>query len=200
MRPISAWSTSDSGGANENRPGNTGIIQYCGDASGSFFSKGELGKLRYNFSPSTSFDVGFTGAFGGYDPQGTAWGTYLGATTIEPCLKSNPTQCTNPADAYLNGHTINAYAWYTGSSVYNNQWLYDAQLRTSLGNNTLLIRPYIGDIEPEVITGGTSQASYPNFFSVPGAAGNPAELAAFQNTCNSIFGRSHSSTSPSAAP
>jgi outer membrane receptor protein involved in Fe transport len=177
----------DNGGANDNQPGNKGVVQYCGDASGSFFSKGELGKLRYNFSPSTSFDVGFTGAWGGYEPQGTAWGTYLGATTIEPCLTSNPSQCNNPHDNYLIGQTINAYAWYTGSSVYNNQWLYDAQLRTSLGNNTILVRPYIGDIEPEVITGGDTQASYPNFFSPVGAANNPAELKAFQTACTNNF-------------
>jgi len=180
--------TPDNGGANDNKPGNAGVIQYCGDASGSFYNKGELGKLRYNFSPATSLDVGFTGAWGGYSPQGTAWGTYLGATTIEPCLKSNPSQCTNPANSYLTGQTINGYDWYTGSSVYNNQWLYDAQLRTSVGADTLLVRPYIGDIEPEVITGGVSQASYPSFFSPVGAATNPAELAAFDTACANNFG------------
>jgi hypothetical protein len=186
--------TPDNGGAADNKIGNTGVVQYCGDASGSFYNKGELLKARYNFSPATSFDVGFTGAWGGYLPQGTAWGTYLGATTIEPCLKSNPSQCTNPANAYLTGHTIDAYGWYTGSSVYNNQWLYDAQLRTSIGNNTLLVRPYIGDIEPEVITGGDTQASYPNFFSPVGAAGNPAELSAFTTACNNVFGNLTSPT------
>jgi len=191
------------GGANDNVPGNTGVIQYCGDASGSFFSKGELLKARYNFSAATSFDVGFTGAWGGYQPQGTAWGTYLGATTILPCLPASsatdadsPNKCTNPTNASLIGKTINAYGWYTGSSVYNNQWLYDAQLRTTLGNNTLLIRPYIGDIEPEVITGGDTQASYPAFFSPVGAATNPAALAAFTTACNDIFGNL---TSPSGA-
>jgi outer membrane receptor protein involved in Fe transport len=189
------------GGANDNRPGNTGVVQYCGDASGSFFSKGELLKARYNFSPATSFDVGFTGAWGGYQPQGTAWGTYLGATTILPCLPpssatdaDSPQKCTNPANANLVGKTINAYGWYTGSSVYNNQWLYNAQLRTTLGNNTLLIRPYIGDIEPEVITGGDTQASYPNFFSPVGAASDPAALAAFETACGDVFGNLTSPT------
>lgn len=177
----------------ENQPGSTGVVQYCGDASGSFFSKGELGKLRYNFSPSTSLDVGFTGAWGGYQPQGTAWGTYLGATKIVPCLTSAP-KCTNPANSNLIGQTINGYAWYTGSSVYNNQWLYDAQFRTSVGENTLLVRPYIGDIEPEVITGGLIQASYPSFFSTVGAANDPVALKAFSDTCNANFGNLTSPT------
>ncbi len=185
----------DNGGALDNRTGNTGVIQYCGDASGSFFSKGELGKLRYNFSSATSFDVGFTGAWGGYQPQGTAWGTYLGATTIESCLKSDPNRCTNPANASLVGHTIDAYGWYTGSSVYNNQWLYDAQLRTTLGNNTILVRPYIGEIQPEVITGGDIQASYPSFFGpLPGSPNYAAPTFAPGATIPSTFNFSKNGT------
>ncbi|MDB5040940.1 MAG: TonB-dependent receptor [Candidatus Eremiobacteraeota bacterium] len=168
--------TPDNFGANENRPSATGIIQTCTDASGSFFNKGEVLKLRYNFSPATSFEAGFVGAWGGYNPQGTAWGTSLGATTIVPCLTSDPNKCTNPNFAYLTGSQVPGYGWYTGSSVYNNQTLFDAQFRTSIGNNTLLVRPYVGVIEPEIIL-GTGQTSFPNFFSPLGATptnSNPA--------------------------
>jgi hypothetical protein len=175
---------SNNGGADVNKPGNIGVIQDCTDASGSFFSKGEVAKLRYNFSPSTSFDVGFTGAWGGYSPQGTAWGSYIGATTIVPCLPSNPGQCTNPASSNLIGKTIDGYTWYLGSSIYNNQDLFDAQLRTTLGNNTILVRPYLGNIEPEVTTGGESQAATPELFSPVGGAGS----AAFTAACNNAFG------------
>jgi hypothetical protein len=165
-------------GADANKPGNVGVIQSCTDASGSFFSKGEVAKLRYNFSTATSLDVGFTGAWGGYSPQGTAWGSYVGATKIVACLPSNPGQCTNPASANLIGQTINGYTWYLGSSIYNNQDLFDAQFRTTLGNNTILLRPYLGDIEPEVTTGGLSQASTPELFSAVGGAGSPEFTAA----------------------
>jgi hypothetical protein len=154
----------DAFGANENKPSATGIIQTCTDASGSFFNKGEVLKLRYNFSPATSFEAGFVGAWGGYNPQGTAWGTSLGATTIVPCLQSDPNKCTNPNFSHLTGSKVAGYGWYTGSSVYNNQTLFDAQLRTSIGNNTLLVRPYVGVIEPEIIL-GAGQTSFPNFFS-----------------------------------
>jgi hypothetical protein len=177
-------------GAGDNTVGNTGVIQYCGDASGSFFNKGELAKLRYNFSPSTTFDVGFNGSWGGYSPQGSAWGSYLGATTIVPCLTSNPGQCTNPVNANLIGHTIDAYSWYLGSSVYTDQELFDAQLRTTLGNNTILVRPYLGNIEPEIITGGLSQASQPELFSpVGGVVGaNPTVVTPFTTACDNAFG------------
>ncbi len=171
-------------GALDNKPGNVGVVQYCGDASGSFFSKGEVGKLRFNFSQATSLDLGFTGAWGGYSPQGTAWGSYLGPTRIVQCLPDNPAHCSNPSDANVIGKTIDAYQWYLGSAIYNNQELFDAQLRTTLGDNTLLVRPYLGDIEPEVNTGGESQASTPELFSTVGGAGS----AGFKTACENAFG------------
>lgn len=186
--------TPDNFGAAENTPAATGIVQTCTDASGSFFSKGETLKLRYNFSPQTSFEAGFVGAWGGYNPQGTAWGTTLGATQIVQCLQADPLKCTNPNFSYLTGSKVAGYGWYTGSSVYNNQTLFDAQLRTSLGNNTLLIRPYVGVIEPEIIL-GAGQTSYPNFFSPPGVLPtNPdaslptSQYQQFVSDCSANFG------------
>jgi hypothetical protein len=182
----------DAGGSGSNTAaGSLAIISTCTNADGSFFSKGMLGKLKYDFSPSTSLQLSFIGAWGGYNPQGTAWGLAQGPQTIEQCLGgvATPTShCNNPAYANLVGTTINGLSWYTGSSVYNNQDLYDAEFRTTFGNNTLLVRPYIGDIEPEVIL-GTGQAFYPNWFSAPGQGG-----AAFAADCASNFGNP---TSPS---
>jgi hypothetical protein len=161
----------------------TAIIQNCELADGTFFSKGLLGKLRFNFSPSTSLDLTFIGAWGGYYPQGTAWGLSQGMQTIVQCI--SPTQCGNPNFNYLVGKTIQTLSWYTGSTVYNNQDLYNAQFRTTIGNNTLLIRPYIGDIEPEVIL-GAGQSYQPSFFSAPGAGGGAA--GAFATACANSYG------------
>ena len=177
----------DNGGANANLNNQSfGIIQTCTSADGSFFSKGMIGKLKYDFSPVTSLETSFIGAWGGYNPQGTAWGLTQGPTTIEQCLTSNPLHCTQPQFGNLIGSTIQGLSWYTGSSIYNNQTLFDAQFRTSFGDTTLLIRPYIGDIEPEIIL-GTGQTQYPAFFSPPGTAGNPAATAAFNTECANNF-------------
>jgi outer membrane receptor protein involved in Fe transport len=145
-----------------NQPGNTGIVEFCGDTSGSLLTRGEALKLRYNFTPSTSFEAGFIGAWGTYSPQGSAWGTYNGATQIVKCFPGT-LECTNPADASLIGQSISGYTWYPGTFVYNNQTLFDAQFRTSLGNNTFVARPYIGVIEPEIID-GLYEGQYPQFF------------------------------------
>jgi hypothetical protein len=154
--------------ANDNTPASAGIVEFCNDASASLYTRGIVAKLKYDFTPSTSLDVGFVGAWGGYSPQATAWGNAIGPTTVLGCL-SPPAQleCTNPAYSNLIGKTINGYVFYPGTNVYNNQTMFNAQFRTSIGNNTLLIRPYLGSIEPEAIDGG-GEANYPYFFSPPG--------------------------------
>jgi hypothetical protein len=182
---------SPTNGAASNTASSTAIIQTCEDGSGTFFNKGLLGKLKYDFSPSTSLEVSFIGAWGGYTPQGTAWGLSQGIQTIVACngpTNSPTSACTNPQFAGLIGKQIQGLSWYTGSQVYNNQDLYDAQFRTTFLDNTLLVRPYIGDIEPEVIL-GTGQAAQPSYFSAPGQGG-----AAFSAACNASYGNATSPT------
>jgi outer membrane receptor protein involved in Fe transport len=143
--------------------------------NGNFFNKGEVFKLKYDFSPTTSLEAGFVGAWGGYNPQGSAWASYYGQQEVEACQQTNPNVCTNPKyDAYI-GKNITGYTWYTGGWIYNNQNLYDAELRTSLGNTTILIRPYIADVAPEnnVLTVGAGQNYYPSFFGPPNSAQFP---------------------------
>ena len=169
----------DNGGANDNKAGNTGIIENCVDGSGSLITKGEVLKLKYDFSQSTSLELGFVGAWGGYDPQGSAWGQSVGEIKIEPCLQGNPEECTNPHFAGLTGQTISGYTWYTGSSIYNNQDIFDAQFKQAIGNDTLLIRPYVANIQPEEINGGATQQDYTSFYSPVGAGAT----AAFADAC-----------------
>jgi hypothetical protein len=145
----------------DNRPGSTGIIQFCGNLNGSLFTKGELIKFRYDFSPSTSFEIGFTGSQAGYQPQGTAYGQYAANMLITPCLTGGKV-CTNPFDSQYVGKTINGYIFYPGSNVYNNQPLFSGEFRTAIGDNTLLIRPYAGNIAR--IIDGSGELNYPQFY------------------------------------
>jgi hypothetical protein len=180
--------------ANDNTPNSVGIVQFCGDSSGSLFSKGLILKMRYNFSPATSFELGFIGAYGGFLPQGTSYGQYLGQTLIESCLQSNPFACNNPNFNHLIGTTIPAYAWYPGSNVYYNQPIFTGQFRTSIGNDTLLIRPYAGNIE--WVLDGAGEDHYPLYFSPPGTVPssdpvnnpNPFEAACYGSFIGQILG------------
>ncbi len=156
-----------SDGFNQNTPASAGIIAFCGDFSGSLVNRGQLYKLRYDFTPTTSVDFSFLGSYGGYSPQGSGWGASYGPSLVEKCLPPpNAQECTNPADAGLIGKTINAYYWFPGTNITNVQQLFSGQLRSALGSTTLLVRPYIGTIYPETYD-GTGEGGYPSFFGPP---------------------------------
>jgi hypothetical protein len=156
-----------------NSPVPAGIIAFCGDFSGPLGSRAQLYKLRYDFSPTTSFDIGFLGSYGGFDPQGSAWGESYGPILVEQCITGTQ-ECTNPANANLIGKTINGYYWFPGTNIYNTQQIYTGNLRTSFGSNTLLVRPYLGSIQPETYD-GTGEGGFPDYFGyAPGQAGYQA--------------------------
>lgn len=158
-----------------NTTGAVGAIQYCGDLSAPQFSKGELLKARWDFSASTSLELAYVGSQGGYQPQATNYGVSTGPITIVQCVTAS--HCTNPAYAGYVGQTINGYFMYPGSNVYNNQPFFEAQFRTALGNNTLLIRPYAGNISR--IIDGKGETGYPSFWY-------PSSLP--PSTCTGAFG------------
>jgi hypothetical protein len=142
------------------------VVSGCGPADGNFYQRGEVIKLKYDFTPTTSLTTSFVGAWGGYTPQGTAWGTALGPTTIENCTVAAPIICGVPNNPDI-GKVINGYAWYTGSSIYNDQTMWDAEFRTAIGSGTLLVRPYIGQIEPEIIVDAGNEG-FGYFYGAPG--------------------------------
>ena len=151
-----------SDGLDPNQPVPTAIISFCGDFSGPLGTKAQLYKLRYDFSPTTSFDLGFLGSYGGFIQQGSAWGESYGPVTIEQCFTGTQV-CGNPADANLIGKTINGYYWFPGTNIYNTQQIYTGNLRTAIGSNTLLVRPYLGSIQPETYD-GTGEGAFPEYF------------------------------------
>jgi hypothetical protein len=148
-----------------NSPNSAGIVAFCDDFSGSLYSHGQLYKARYDFSPATSFDVTFLGSYGGFSPQGSAWGASYGPSLVEQCIPGT-LECTNPADKSLIGKTINAFYWFPGTEISSVQQLYSSQFRTSLGSTTLLVRPYVGTIQPETYD-GTGEGGYAAYFGPP---------------------------------
>ncbi len=151
------------GAPGANQAGYSGIVAFCGDFSSSLINKGTVYKLKYDFSPTTSIEAGFVGSYGGFSPQGSAWGNSLGAVDVIDCVPGTQF-CNNPSYSNLVGKTIQGYFWYPGTQLFNNQQLFTGQLRTSFGDTTLLIRPYLGSIQPETYDGG-GEGAYPAFFS-----------------------------------
>jgi hypothetical protein len=156
-----------------NAPGFAGIVPFCGIVGNSFIQRAALGKLRYDFSTATSLQLSFIGSYGGYNPQGYFSGVAEGPAKILQCLPGT-LECTAPNLQYLVGTTIqNSLFWYPGTIIFSQQQMYSAEFRTTIGNDTLLERPYIATIEPDTYI-GEDEGNYPNFWAPSASFGYPA--------------------------
>ncbi len=158
------------------------IIPYIGDFSDTYSLNGSLAKIRWKFSNSTSLAAEFLGLEGRFDPQGGAYGQFEGYATISQCLNGttpgNGAACVltskynTPAAAGLIGQSgVPLYAFYPGSDVRQNQPNFNLDFRTTLGNDTILFRPYTAAIN-RLIDGS-------------GEAGNPGNGGGWYQVTNS---------------
>lgn len=156
-----------------NTPAATGIITFCGNVGSALRSKGEILKVKYDLSNATSFEAGFIGSQSGYFPQNITYGVDAGNVNIVSNI--NGKQYSSPFQQQYIGAQTHAYFFYPGSNVYYNVPLFEGQLRTAIGSDTLLVRPYAGAITRDI--DGSGEANYPAFWfptsqgTAPGSAG-----------------------------
>ena len=129
------------------------LDQYQENLGDRYSLEGELLKARYRISPATSITAEFLGLQGQYQPQAGSYASLEGNGTIASCLNgftavTNPALCTtgstyNPPYAQnLIGQTVPQYNFFPGSYIQNNEPQFSAEFRTSLKNDTILVRPY----------------------------------------------------------
>jgi hypothetical protein len=150
------------------------IATFITDFSDTYSLNAELAKMRYKFSDATSLSVEFLGLQGRFDPQGGAYGQFVGYATIPQCLNGttggNGAACTTgseyntPAAAGLIGQGgTPLYAFFPGSDVRQNSPNFNADFKTTFHNDTILLRPYTAAINR--LIDGTQENN------VPGDAG-----------------------------
>jgi len=138
-------------------PSPSGLVQFQGDLSNKYGLEGELAKIRYRLSQSTSVTFEYLGLQGQYFPQGGAYSSYVGHVNIANCFTGGAAQFTpagcnvtstyNPPYAQsLAGTQAEGYQWFPNSYVQNNEPQFSAELRTSFKNDTILLRPYTAEI------------------------------------------------------
>jgi len=138
-------------------PNFTGLLNWSGDLSNTQGLQGELAKLRYRFSNSTSVSFEYLGLQGQYVPQGGSYASYEGHQTVAPCYNGNiparvatacgaTSQYNAPYLSGLIGHPVDSYSWFPSSYIQNNEPYFSAEFRTSLKNDTFLVRPYTAEI------------------------------------------------------
>ncbi len=164
-----------------------GIVQYIADFSDTNSLSAELAKMRFKFSDSTSLSLEFLGLEGRYDPQGGAYGQYDGMLTVPQCINGSTAgsgaACTvtskyNAPNAQgLIGQTIPIYAFYPGSDVRYNQPNFNAEFRTTIGNDTVLFRPYTAAINR--LIDGTQEVL------TPGQDTSPSTVSGWNQVTNS---------------
>jgi hypothetical protein len=150
-----------------NTPSSTGIITSCGPIDSAYGTKGEVAKLRINFSSATSLELGFIGSQASYLPQATSYGVDAGGVPIAACLPATQggvsgQVCTSPYAANYIGTNKQAYFFYPGSNVFNSMPIFEGQFSTAIGDNTLLIRPYQGAISR--VIDGSGETNFPQFW------------------------------------
>ncbi len=151
------------------------VVPYISDFSDTYSLNAELAKLRYKFSDATSLSIEYLGLEGRFDPQGGAYGQFEGYASVSQCLNGkvagSGAACTDlstynspGASALVGKNGIPLYAFYPGSDVRQNQPNFNADFKTTIGNDTVLFRPYTAAISR--LIDGTQEVL------VPGDDGN----------------------------
>jgi len=180
-----------------------GLDQWQGDFSNRYSLEGELVKGRYRFSEATSISAEFLGMQGQYKPQGGSYATYVGQMTLQACQNGTAFSATlagcTASSLYTApytfgniGNTVNAYTWFPNSYIQNNEPQFSAEFRTTLKDDTIILRPYTALIN-RYISGAsenqyagnsagwnvvTSAANCQVKYLAPGTTGGPATGAA----------------------
>jgi hypothetical protein len=166
-----------------NHPGK-GLVVFRDSLSDVVNKRSELAKLRYRLSDTTSLSGAFVGFQGQQNPQGVSSGSYVGPVTIEPSLVSGgTTQYNAPYAQGLDGQTVPGFIWYPGTITSTNQPFFEGELRTAVGNDTLLLRPYTGVITRFV--DGNAEALYPD--AIYGTGWTKAADGSYQEAFQSAY-------------
>lgn len=187
-----------------------GTIQYIENFEDTYSLNAQLAKLRYKFSDATSIAFEYIGFQGNFNPQGGAYGQYAGQLTVPQCLVATKasTACNTlseygtPAAAGLIGQTIPVYAFYPGSFVKQNQPNFSAEFKTTIGNDTLSLRPYTATINR--LIDGTQENNIPGdagggWYQVTNSANCQVNFVAASAANNGAMGPCYAANTPPIA-
>jgi hypothetical protein len=153
----------------------------CQAVSSSFLNRGQLAKLQYRFSPSTLLTVAYIGIQSQYDGPASGF-TQLGSVFAPASAYSGTT--------FAPGQTIllNNRTTLPDQRLYDNEPMFEAELRTTLRQDTVLARFYSAILARQT----TSDLSSPsaNYVTGPialyGTATVGGTVTAFNGTSASL--------------
>lgn len=132
------------------------LVACCQTVTSTYQSNGELAKLAYHFSNVTTLTAGYIGIQGQYD--GPASGLTQLYSTFAPGLAYNATGApfANGGQFLLNNTTT-----LPNQNLMDNEPMFEAELRSGIGTDTLLARYYSAVLERATYSDSTNPtASY----------------------------------------
>ncbi len=122
------------------------LVACCQDVTSTYQSNGELAKLAYHFSNVTTFTAGYVGIQGQYN--GPASGLSQIYSTFAPGTGFGN------AGPFVNGgqFLLNTTTTLPDQVVYDNEPMFESELRTGLGNDTFLARYYSAVLERQTVS------------------------------------------------
>ncbi len=148
------------------------LSPYSADISDTYSLSAELAKLRFKFSDATSLSVEYLGLQGRYDPSDGAYSQLYGYATLPQCLNAgiaaSGKACTaaslynNPGAQGLIGQSgLPLYFVYPSEDAQASNPNWNADFKTTIGNDTLLLRPYAASVNR--LNNGIDEPQMPGF-------------------------------------
>jgi len=169
------------------------VVGYSQSLSSPQILDSQLFKARYKFSDATSVGFEFFGLQSTIAPEGSSFGQFVGYATIPACVTGGK-GITNPATCALNssynspflpgiaGQTnVPLYTFFPGVNVSNNNPNFNLDFKTTIGNDTLLLRPYTATIT-RMSDGSPATSIYAN-----GSTAQPSFAVVSNANCQAQF-------------
>jgi Carboxypeptidase regulatory-like domain/TonB-dependent Receptor Plug Domain/TonB dependent receptor len=152
----------------------------------------QLAKVRFKFSEATSLGFEFFGTQATLDPEGAAFAQFVGYGNIPQCVAGGKAAsgagCTatssynSPFLPYIAGEkNVPLYTFFPGTSISNNNPNFNLDFKTTIGNDTLLLRPYTATIT-RLSDGSQATSIYGN-----GATAQPSYQVTSNANCQLQF-------------
>lgn len=153
--------------------GQTSLLACCYPISDTFMNKGELGKVRVNFSPVTSFTASYLGGQTWSNQQANVAYTY--PSIFIPGAGYTTTNGYSSGTAF---NTIQGVFFPPDEFELDNEPIFQFDLRTSVGNDTILARYY---------TASLNRLQYQGAFNAPTQSFTYSNVQLWGTTCPSGF-------------
>ena len=132
----------------------TTLVACCQDVTSTYQSNGELAKLAYHFSNTTTLTLGYIGIQGQYDGPAAGLTQLYSTFTPGTAYDAAGTPFTNGGQFLLNETTT-----LSNQNVLDNEPMFEGQFRTALGNDTFLARWYSAVLERPTYSDSANPAS-----------------------------------------